>query len=221
MADITSNESEHTVTSPARVTALIAVWVFGFLILRVFAVSGYDWHTAFLVTTTLGLDDGASLLFGSLMAEYLLTSVLLIVVLPLILAAGVWGPKNYRPVLVLLSALATVLMIALTISFHIWWLPPATVVVFALFALARRLPKLNRVRHAATLSVESVGWVAPLSLLVVAALVQTPWVPHEKIETTTETVSGYVLSVDSGYLNVLTDERKFMILISSDVLSRE
>ncbi len=48
------------------------VWVFAFLILRIFAVSGYSWETAFLVSNTISLNDGLAILFGSLMAGHLL-----------------------------------------------------------------------------------------------------------------------------------------------------
>ncbi len=59
-----------------------AAWPFAFLILRVFAVSGYDWDTAFLVGTTLGIDAGLARIFGSFMAEHLAVAVLLVLVLP-------------------------------------------------------------------------------------------------------------------------------------------
>ncbi len=65
-----------------------------------------------------------------------------------------------------------------------------------------------------------VGWAVGIAVLLLAALVHTPWVPEEYIETVDGTVTGYVLSVDSGYLNVLTAQREFVILISGDVLSR-
>lgn len=38
--------------------APLAAWAFAFLVLRIFAVSGYDWDTAFAVSVTIGLDDG-------------------------------------------------------------------------------------------------------------------------------------------------------------------
>lgn len=59
---------------PVHAAAFAAVWAFGFLVLRACAVSGYHWDTAFAVSTTLGLDDGLALLFGSLMAGHLLTA---------------------------------------------------------------------------------------------------------------------------------------------------
>jgi hypothetical protein len=57
-------------------------------------------------------------------------------------------------------------------------------------------------------------------VLLIAAFGQTPWVPLERIQTTSGTVDGYVLSVDPGYLNVLTTDHRVEILISADVVSR-
>ncbi|MEO6791166.1 MAG: hypothetical protein ABI249_03930 [Ornithinibacter sp.] len=205
---------------PAQLAAYAAVWGFGFLLLRVFAVSGYDWDTAYLVSTTLGLGEGVTLLFGSLMAGHLLTALLLVWVLPLLIAAALWGAPGRRPALILLAALSTVLLVALTVSFHSWWLPPAALVLLAVFALIHRLPPEHRVRGATARVMARVGVVTGLAVLLVAAFVQTPWVPHERIVTTDRTITGYVLSVDPGFLNVLTDDHEFVILVSADVLSR-
>ena len=217
----TTTESE---TRPRRHTsgaAQATAWGFGFLILRIFAVSGYNWDTAFAVSTTLGLDDGLTLLFGSLMAGHLLTAILLMCVLPLLVAALVWGPRDHRPIVILLAALGTITLVALTVSFDIWWLPVATIALVGSFALIRRLSPQSRLRRASMAAMARVSWVAAVAVLVIAAFVQTPWVPREHIETTDGTITGYVLSVDSGYLNVLTDDHRFMILISGDVISRK
>ena len=194
---------------------------FVFLILRIFAVSGYDWNTAFAVSTTLSLSDGLALVFGSLMAGHFLVQILLVGVLPLLLATYLWAEGGHRASILLTTTLAVVTLLALTISFKIWWLPPATAAVFVAFVLIRRLSLKHWLRRMFTLAMASVGWVAGVALLLVAAFVQTPWVPQEQIKTTTGTVIGYVLSVDSGYLNVLTDGHEFVILNSADVLSRK
>ena len=198
-----------------------ATWGVAFLTLRIFAVSGYDWDTAFLVSTTLGLNDGLALVFGSLIAEHTLTAILLVGVLPLLLAGYLWGPREHRTVVVLLSALGMVMLVALTSSFSLWWLPTGSAAVFGVIALIRFLPSGNPLRHGVAVVMARVGWVAAIGVLLLAALGQTPWVPRESIETVDGTISGYVLSVDSGYLNVLTDDRKFTIVISGNVLSRE
>lgn len=199
----------------------VAVLAFTFLVLRVFAVSGYDWDTAFLVTTTLGLDDGLGLLFGSLMGENLLVAVLLVGILPLMIATSLWAPRGYRSRMALPAALGLVVLMALTFSFQRWWLPVTSAALLGLFALIRRRRGTSRLLRASTTIMTKVGWVAGVAVLLVAALVQTPWVPLENIETTDGLIVGYVLSVDSGYLNVLTEDQEFKILISGDVLSRK
>lgn len=57
-------------------------------------------------------------------------------------------------------------------------------------------------------------------MLVIAAFIGTPWVPLEQISTVDGVIDGYVLSVDSGHLNVLTEVAEFMILISGDIVTR-
>lgn len=205
----------------AGVATHAAAWAFAFLILRIFAVSGYHWDTAFLVSTTIGLNDGLALVFGSLMAGHTLTAVLLISVLPLLISAYLWGPPEHRPVAALLSTVGMITLVALTVSFNAWWLPIGTAATLSVFALIRRLPPERPVRRVVAVAMARVGWVAGVGALLLAALVQTPWVPPEKIVTTDGVISGYVLSVDSGYLNVLTDEHRFVILISGDVISRQ
>lgn len=220
-AGVSKQENEDRPSRFAGAAANGAAWGVAFLILRIFAVSGYDWNTAFLVSTTLGLNDGFALVFGSLIAEYTLTAILLVGVLPLLLAGYLWGPREHRSAVLLLSALGVVILVALTSSFSIWWLPTGSVAVFGVIALIHCLPPQRPLRHALTAAMAKVGWVAGVGVLLLAALGQTPWVPHEVIETSDGTVSGYVLSVDSGFLNVLTDDREFTILISGNVLSRE
>lgn len=212
---------EHLVQAKGGTIAPIAAWGFVFLILRIFAVSAYDWQTAFAVSTTLGVSDGLALLFGSLMAGHALVAILLIGVLPLLLSTYLWSPRGRRSVVVLATTLAMVTLVALTVSFQNWWLPLATAALFIIFALIRVLPPGHGLRRFLTGAMSRVGWVSGVAVLVIAAFIQTPWVPKEQIETTDDTFSGYVLSVDSGWVNVLTEDHKFLILKSGDVLSRE
>lgn len=190
------------------------------LLLRIFAVSGYNWNAAFAVSTTLGVEDGLALVFGSFMAEHLMVALLLVLVLPLLVSTYLWSPNGRRPVVVLPADLGLLTLVALTVSFHTWWLPVATAAVLAMFVLVRRLPPQSVVRRASTAVTARAGWVAAMGALLAAVVVQTPWVPRERIETKSGTITGYVLSVDSGYLNVLTEDHEFVILISGDVRSR-
>lgn len=58
MSEVTSSDSDVNIIRPAHAGVFATVSVFGFLILRIFAVSGYDWETAFVVSTTLSVDSG-------------------------------------------------------------------------------------------------------------------------------------------------------------------
>ncbi len=214
-------KAERIVRASGGVVAPVAAWAFVFLILRIFAVSAYDWQTAFAVSTTLGVSDGLALVFGSLMAGHVLVAILLIGVLPLLLSAFLWAPHGRRSVVVLATTLGLVVLAALTVSFQNWWLPVATAALFGFFALIRVLPPQQALRRFFIGAMARVGWVAGVAVLVIAAFIQTPWVPQEQIETTDGVFTGYVLSVDSGWLNVLTEDHHFLILNSGDVISRQ
>lgn len=216
-----SSTSDESSTRRGGTVAPAAAWLFAFLVLRVFAVSGYQWDTAFAVSTTLSVNEGLSLVFGSLMAEHLLVALLLMVVLPLLIATLLWSERGHRAVILLPAAISLVTLVGLTVSFHIWWLPVASATLFVLIALIGRLPRQSPVRRASTMAMTRVGWVAGIAVLLVAALGQAPWVPKEQIKTNEGTISAYVLSVDSGYLNILTEEHDFVILNRSDVVSRK
>ncbi|MEO6122924.1 MAG: hypothetical protein ABIR32_04385 [Ilumatobacteraceae bacterium] len=219
-----SRGSSGTTAIPHREflsAAPAAAWAFAFLVLRIFAVSSYDWDTAFKVSATLGIDDGLALLFGSFMAGHLVVSIVIVFVLPLLVGTYLWDPDGHRPMVILPATVASITLIALTVSFRGWWLPVATLAVFALVALARRQRPGNRARRFVSGVASRVGTLAAFAGLLIAMLIPTPWVPRERIETTDGVVVGYVLSVDPGYLNVLTVDRKFVILISSNVLSRD
>ncbi|MFI5803333.1 hypothetical protein [Streptomyces sp. NPDC051561] len=64
---------------------------FLFLLLRLFAVSGYQWHTAFAVLHTLDLEDSIGIVLGTVMADSTVAAVLLAVLLPAFLFRVVGG----------------------------------------------------------------------------------------------------------------------------------
>lgn len=204
----------------AGAIAPAAAWGFVFLILRLFAVSNYDWHTAFNVSTTLGPSDFVPLVFGTLMGGHWLVEILLIMVLPLLLATYFWAPRGHRSLLMLATTMGLVTLVALTLSFRNWWLPVATAAVCGLFTLIHFSSSKNRLRRAFTRVMGRVGWVSGVALVLISALVQTPWVPQEHIETTDGPMTAYVLGVESGFLNLLTEDHEFVILKRDKVISR-
>ena len=68
-------------------------------------------------------------------------------------------------------------------SFHRWWLPLAAAAVLGALAWIGRMSPNRRLNRISVAVIARVGWVGGLAMLLVAALTQTPWVPHETIET--------------------------------------
>ncbi|WP_182347103.1 hypothetical protein [Tomitella gaofuii] len=101
-----------------------------------------------------------------------------------------------------------------------WTAAPLAVWAFA-FALIRMLPRRFPLRRVLGLAMARVGLVGGGGVLIAAAFVQTPWVPLEHIGTTDGELIGYVMSVDPGFVNVLTEDQEFVILPVDSVLSRE
>ncbi|MFJ6697675.1 hypothetical protein ACIQM4_16615 [Streptomyces sp. NPDC091272] len=140
---------------------------FLFLLLRLFAVSGYHWHTAFAVLHTIDIDDAVGIVLGTVMADSVVAAVLLAVLLPAFLfrvlggfmmavrmrrrvvdrppdaheqPAGARSPVDLAGLVLLAIVVAGVTAYILT--FRAWWLLLAIVLVGAamvgFLALARR-----------------------------------------------------------------------------------
>ncbi|MCX5201311.1 hypothetical protein OG897_07565 [Streptomyces sp. NBC_00237] len=219
---------------------------FLFLLLRLFAVSGYQWHTAFAVLHTLDLDDSIGIVLGTVLADAAVAAVLLAVLLPAFLFRVVGGfllsarlreegrtdPRTGRWDLagIGLLAIAVAGMTAYVLSFHRWWLLLVSLGVTALMvglgALARRAHGQvgEASRWAGRHLMGLVLGVAIVAMLLSAALVRTPWMPLERIEVKglPKALHGYVLEAEPGFLKVLTErEREFLILRDGEVESRE
>ncbi|MFM9370726.1 hypothetical protein [Streptomyces sp. Da 82-17] len=211
-----------------------------FLILRLFAVSHYDWHTAFAVLHTIDLSDSVGLVLGTVMADSLASTVFLALLVPVaVLRLAVAYHKSRRtrqgarrrPLHVhhdlagmVLLVIALVAVGAYTVSFHAWWLPPVVAAVCALYlGIGYGLRAGGRLRRAALWSTRHLGVLVLAALLVGAATVRTPWVPLERIELRGgEALRGYVMQAEPGFLKVLTArDREFLILPDSAVASRE
>lgn len=201
--------------------APLTAWAFAFVLLRIFAVSGYDWDTAFNVSTTLNISDGLNLIFGSLMGGHVLVEILLAILLPLLVADFLWSPWGRRPLVVLPGVVGAVILVAITVSYRNWWLLAAAAAVFGVFAVLHALPDGFPLRRALMLAMRRVGLVSGVGVLIAAAFITVPWVPEEHLQTTDGPLDAYVLSIDSGYLNLLTTDHEFLILQRDEVLSRE
>ncbi|MEU1429638.1 hypothetical protein ABZ412_21420 [Nocardia sp. NPDC005746] len=196
-----------------------------FVVLRLFAVSDYDWVRAASVADTIGLDDAPRMVLATLMADPRVTAVVLAVLVPVSLVHQ-WrlGMPSFQNAGNLAMLIVVVLFGAvLLITIRLWWMliivGVVGVLVIALQTTAHRDPEGRRfalgVMHRS-------GAVAILAMLAAAAIVRVPWAPLERIETRDGTVIGYVLANPPGFLKVLTDEdREIMIIGIDHVRSRE
>jgi hypothetical protein len=76
----------------------LASAAFLFLLLRLFAFSGHEWHTAFAVLHAIDLNDGISIVLGTVMANSVVSAAFIAVLAPvaLIRPSKSDGPSRNR-----------------------------------------------------------------------------------------------------------------------------
>lgn len=211
-----------TLSRDAGTTAVIATL---FLVLRILAISHWNWQTATDVVATVDFGGAASIALGTVFAEPEVTAILIVILGPLTLVTLIWPSKGKSssptvPLVFLAGILA--LMAALIATRGQWWILLGFAIITGVLATVRMLWRRGVAHRTVSRLFRSLGVVSVLGALVMAGTVTTPWVPLEKIETDSGLVYGYVLETPSGYLQVLTeDEREVVIIISSTVDHRE
>jgi len=195
-----------------------------FVLLRLLAVSHYDWHTAFALLHTLELDDAPGLFLGTFMADTRISSVLLIVLLPftvLYLLATRADRSRVQLGGVLLLVVLAAMLISHVLTYHYWWVPAGAAALAVVLVLLERAHRHPRLRGPITFLLKRSGVLVVATALVVAAVVATPWVPLERVATTSGTHDYYVVETSPGFLKVLgAEHREFMILRDDEVVSR-
>ncbi|MFC4376564.1 hypothetical protein ACFO5K_20935 [Nocardia halotolerans] len=215
------SSDQHLVAKGLSATGVAGL----FLLLRLFAVTDYNWNAAFSVAGALGIDDVAAMVIGTLMASPVLGGIALAVLLP---EALIHQIRLGRPRWTNAGNLAWLIVVLLfTVSllwtFRLWWvLGVAAVVGAALYLLLRAGKKDPEGSRFAHWFVTSSALIVTLAALILAATVQVPWVALEHIHTEHGLVKGYVLENPPGYLKVLLDaEREIVIIDTADVTGRE
>jgi len=209
----------------AKAAGLTAGGAALFLLLRMFAVSNWDWHTAAEALGTIDFGNVIPVGFGTLVAAPAITAIIIVWLLPLAVLNALWPTRlgaNYRLSQLMIAIALSVAFIALVKTFAWWWLVIAAVVVAGLVTGARLMWRRGAGRTIVRGILHHAGITAVVAILILAAVVRTPWTPKEEITTTDGVVTGYVLKVESGYLQVLTSgDRKMEIIVGSDVVARD
>ncbi|WP_141396648.1 hypothetical protein [Microbacterium gorillae] len=192
-----------------------------FVVLRVLAVSWWNWDTAWALTDAVDFESFTDVIFGTIFSEPHLTAGALAIIAPVVTQRLIYGERSARNTAMLMLAVCAAFMVALTFSRGIWWQWPVAVVVVAVLAIAHRAPRGSLPGRFARAVLRRTAPIAAVVVLLLAFIVQTPWLDHERIALTDgSTIKGYVISVPSGYLKVMTDDREVRFLINGDVASR-
>jgi hypothetical protein len=195
-----------------------------FLVLRILAVSEWDWHTAFAISHTVDFDDVIGIGLGTFMAEEVATGILLIWLLPVSVIHFAWPSRGVERSTS--SALLAVTMIAATVALvrtsSSWWIVGGAIIVGGLLLLARTIRRHGPLHRGAVYALRRAGATAVLAAFALAAFVPTPWVPLEQIRTTDGVeLEGYVMDSESGFQKVLTiGDHELLILPNGDIDSR-
>ncbi|WP_019203089.1 hypothetical protein [Tsukamurella sp. 1534] len=195
-----------------------------FLLLRLLAVSDWNWNTATQIMSVTDLDSALTMFFGTLMADAAFTGGLVVLLLPLAVLRLLWPLGGTRTGVVdtgLMLALLIAAAAALSATYRYWWVPVGAVVVGLLLVGMRVFWKHGGLHRFTEFVFRRAAALAGIGLLVLAAVVTTPWVPLEDVVTRAGTVHGYVLKADPGFLTVLTEPgRTVTVLTTADVLER-
>ncbi|GAA4401763.1 hypothetical protein GCM10023147_41690 [Tsukamurella soli] len=195
-----------------------------FLLLRLLAVSDWNWRTASEIMAVTDIDGVATIILGTLMADSAYTAALVVMALPIAVLHLVWPIDKNRSVAdtVLVTAVLTASAISLIHTFTYWWLPVAAAVLAGVVVAARLMWRHGRRREVVVFLFRRTRLIAGVLLLVLAGVLTTPWVPEEAITTDSGMVHGYVLEAEPGFLTVLTEpDRKIEVLPIATVRSRQ
>ncbi|MEV0678106.1 hypothetical protein AB0I60_16485 [Actinosynnema sp. NPDC050436] len=205
-------DTGHKLNGPGLTTAAVM-----FVLLRLLAVSSYDWHTTFALLHTLDLEDAPGLFLGTFMADERISTVLLVLSVPL---ASFYAAATRSQAAPLIVTVLVAFLVAYVRSYHRWWVP-ALAVVLALVVAGLAARRRDDEPGPARFVLQRIRGIVVVTGLVVAAVVATPWVPLERIETTTGTFEAYVAETSPGFLKVLVAHgREFRILRDDEVISR-
>ncbi|MCS7476254.1 hypothetical protein ACFFQW_05085 [Umezawaea endophytica] len=168
-----TTEPETTEPAKSHAGSMLTSAAVLFVLLRLLAVSHYDWHTAFALLHTLDLDDAPGLFLGTFMADSRISSVLLIVALPfafLYLAATRVDGKRVRFGGTLVLVVLVALLISHVKTYHRWWVPIGAAVLAVVLVLLERAHRHPRLRDPITFLLRRSRVSVVVAALVVAAV---------------------------------------------------
>ncbi|WP_347353001.1 hypothetical protein [Intrasporangium sp.] len=216
-------EEERASVMTVRTIGVTASASVLFLLLRLLAVAHYDWDTAGAIADTFNFTDLVPIGFGTLLARPDITGYLVALLLPLSLVRAVWpvgGVPRFAITTVLLIATLLAVGTTLLLTFGTWWPFAGAAGITVLLAIARTAGRLGTGHEAVRVALRRMWAVAGVAVLAMATFIDTPWSSHETIVTKDGTLTGHVLSVEPGFLRLLDEDHRIMIIDIADITSR-
>lgn len=196
-----------------------------FLFIRLLAVSGWEWTTAADIADSFNFDDAVPIMFGTLFELPEVTGVIISVLLPLAIFRVYlnWTKGNIIAKAKNLFIIGTLLVTLLVLihSYQMWWPLVASAALMVILIVVNRVWASGRAHELLTDLGKHTGLLFLGSLLLLALVVDTPWMPREEITTEQGVIHGHVLEASPGFLKVLTDEKEVLILTDSEIVKRE
>lgn len=194
-----------------------------FLLLRLLAVSEWDWNTAGAIADSLDFGDALPIAFGTLFARPELTGFLVALLLPFALLRALW-PLGGHGTPTLSGILAAIALITVAVvwvrTFDSWWVVIGAVVLGGVLLTARLIWRRGTGRRLVVATMRSAGVVAVVGLLGLAVVIDTPWMSKERLDAGNGPIEGWVFEVQPGFVKLLTEEREVLVLFTGDIEER-
>lgn len=221
-------QPEATEKSAATRTGMVLGTTAGiatlFLLLRLLAVSEWDWNTAGAIADSLDFGDALPIAFGTLFARPELTGFLVALLLPFALLRALW-PLSGHGTPTLSGVLAAIALVTVAVvwvrTFNSWWVVVGAAVLGGALLAARLIWRRGTGRRVVLAVLRSAGALAVIGLLALAVAVDTPWMSKERIDAGEGPFEGWVLEVQPGFVKVLTEDREVEVLFTGDIVERE
>lgn len=209
---------------PAPVTiGVTASAVVMLLLLRLLAVSDWNWQTAGKIADSFDFSAAIPVLLGTLLGAPALTGIFLALLFPLVAMHYFWpmGATRSHGHGGLVAAVALgAAIVAWTVTFRSGWVVAGTAMATAALTGARLLWRKGAAHRVVRWLLRSAGLIALGGSLVIAAVVDAPWMSRETIVLHDRTLSGYVLDVQPGFVKVLTEDRRVEVYRTDEIVSR-
>lgn len=207
----------------AGITAVVVVMV---LLIRIMAVSGWNWDTAAELADAFNFSDAVPILFGTLFELPVLTSLAAAIILPLacyrLYLVHKWKLHESEVPDWVTVVILVVMLFVLYNTYGMWW-PFALSLTWGL-AISIFVFKVHKGEILELLDSLSdrTGTLLLIAVLALSVLVQTPWNPREEITLTDGSVIvGHVIETTPGFVKVLNSDKEVRIILTGDVASRE